>query len=461
MVLPKDSDQQSSINGGRTLEEPLLAAHNGEGSAAALCPGQGHSGHRSHWLQTVCTLLTLQLGWGLWLLPADFAHLGWVTGGGCLLALALLTVYSGFMFSRLYSAVPGTVLFGDIGHKAAGSLGRNVVYAVIYSLDATRCVILHLAASESLRHIFPEDASGSGMIGGQRPPLWQCGLVVLVLALVLGQIRSLARLSWFFLLGTGSQLLAVAVVVYQLVSEPDREAVTEYYRPLTMATLPSQVVALMNIIFAFGGQFAFVEIMTCMKRPACFPRAVTLCTVIMGCMYAGLGSVGYWSRGNKITDIIIFSLPAGPISQAAAAAILFQALAQYLVNLNVWTHNLLTLIARQRTPKATIVCASDHKAGTWFVASLFVLTYSYFISVSIPYFSPLVGLVTSVTYLSCAYTIPAWFSLCLVGPRLHAAERALLRALIPVSLALSAVGFYSSAMAMVDNVSGGGGEGGF
>lgn len=81
------------------------------------------------------------------------------------------------------------MLFGDIGHKAAGALGRNVVYTVIYSLDATRCVILHLAASESLRHIFPEDASGSGMIGGQRPPLWQCGLVVLGLALVLGQIR--------------------------------------------------------------------------------------------------------------------------------------------------------------------------------------------------------------------------------------------------------------------------------
>lgn len=112
---------------------------------------------------------------------------------------------------------------------------------------------------------------------------------------------SLARLSWFFLLGTGSQLLAVAVVVYQLVSDPDPDAVTEYYRPLTAATLPSQVVALMNIIFAFGGQFAFVEIMTCMKKPAAFPRAVTLCTVIMGSMYAGLGAVGYWSRGNKVS----------------------------------------------------------------------------------------------------------------------------------------------------------------
>lgn len=106
------------------------------------------------------------------------------------------------------------------------------------------------------------------------------------------------------------------------------------------------------------------------------------------------------------------------------------------------------------------MCASDHKAGSWLVASLFVLTYSYLIAISVPYFSPLVGLVTSVTYLSCAYTIPAWFSLCLLGPRLHPLERLLLRTIIPLSLALSAIGFYSSAMAMVQNVSGGG-EGGF
>lgn len=72
------------------------------------------------------------------------------------------------------------VLFGDIGYAAAGSLGRNLVYAIIYSLDATRCVILHLAAAQSLRHIFPEDSM---------PPLWQCGAGVLVIAALLVQVR--------------------------------------------------------------------------------------------------------------------------------------------------------------------------------------------------------------------------------------------------------------------------------
>ena len=37
-------------------------------------------------LQTTAALLTLQLGWGLWLLPCDFARLGWVFGIGELVA---------------------------------------------------------------------------------------------------------------------------------------------------------------------------------------------------------------------------------------------------------------------------------------------------------------------------------------------------------------------------------------
>ena len=112
---------------------------------------------------------------------ANFSTLGLVTGIAVLFLLGALTAYSGFLFSRLYLIVPGTVIFGDIGFKAAGEFGRNSVFFIIYLLDGSRCVILHLAASQSLRHIFPAD---------ERPPLWQCGLLVLIASLVLVQVRS-------------------------------------------------------------------------------------------------------------------------------------------------------------------------------------------------------------------------------------------------------------------------------
>jgi vesicular inhibitory amino acid transporter len=53
--------------------------------------------------------------------------------------------------------------------------GRLLVYWTVYSLDATRCIILHLAATQSLQHA-----------AGQADCL-VCAGIVAVVALLLGQ----------------------------------------------------------------------------------------------------------------------------------------------------------------------------------------------------------------------------------------------------------------------------------
>ena len=57
--------------------------------------------------------------------------------------------------------------------------GRTLVYAIVYSLGATRCIILHLATSESLQHA----------IGGEEGSLMLCGLTVALVSLALVQVR--------------------------------------------------------------------------------------------------------------------------------------------------------------------------------------------------------------------------------------------------------------------------------
>ncbi|KAJ9516222.1 hypothetical protein QJQ45_024651, partial [Haematococcus lacustris] len=364
-------------------------------------------------------LLSLQLGWGLWLMPSDYARLGWCANV-VLVVLAALTAYSGTLFTRLYQAVPSTVLFSDVGAAAAGRWGRGLVSLIIYSLDATRCVILHLAAAQSLRHVFSP--------GPDQPPLWQCGAAVLVLAGILVQVRGLAEMSSVFMAGTASQLVAVGIVVWELISHPEPQAHTEWSSqddPLTSRV--AAVVALMNMIFAFGGQvglcgghgvkpdlaaltqrFAFTELLGTMRQPAHFPRAIL-------------------------------------------------ALAQYLINVNVWTHNLLVLLARcQARPGQNLPArACEHCGWRWLVISLFVVAYSCVISVSLPFFSSLVGLVTSVTYLVCAYALPAWFCLRLL-PNISWGERLLLWLLIPTALLFSGVGLWGSISALVNDLQGGG-----
>jgi vesicular inhibitory amino acid transporter len=354
----------------------------------------------------------------------------------------VLTTYSGSLFSRLYQAVPTAVLFGDIGKKAAGARGRNLVYGIIYSLDATRCVILHLAATQSLQHA----------LGASAPPMWQCGLAVMVMAGIATQIRALARLSWFFLTGTTAQLVAIGIVVYELLRNPDPEAKTELVR--VSGHYERQFVAIFNMVFAYGGQFAFTELMTDMKLPTQFFRAISVCTLMMTTLYAGVASAGYWSKGLNVADIVIFSLGESPLARLAAGCILIQALAQYLVNLNVWTHNLLVLLGRSLGHEQSAVArsAAQHCQWRWLGASLFVVLYSWLISMSVPYFSSLVGIVASSTYLVCAYTLPCWFGLKLLGGSMWKSELWFCHFIIPFSLLLSAAGFYSSVHSLIDNI---------
>jgi vesicular inhibitory amino acid transporter len=69
--------------------------------------------------------------------------------------------------------------------------------------------------------------------------------------------------------------------------------------------------------------------------------------------------------------------------------------------------------------------------------------------------NPTVGLVTSVTYLTCAYTLPAWFALKLLADKLSSRERFLLIAIIPLSIVLSATGFAASVKTYITEASGG------
>ena len=108
---------------------------------------------------------------------------------------------------------------------------------------------------------------------------------------------------------------------------------------------------------------------------------------------------------------------------------------------------------------AAIQTSADHDPWRWAAASVFVVAYSYLISTSVPYFGTLVGLVTSSTYLICAYALPSWFTLRLLARSLGGPERALLWSLIPLSFLFSGVGLYGSIMSLIDDIAGGVGGG--
>jgi len=368
------------------------------------------------------------------------------------------------------------------------------------------------------------------------------------------QVRSINELSWFFMIGTASQFVAMALVVYELLSSPTSDPVY-HAQAVRRDTLVPSVVALFNIVFAYGGQAGFVEIMAAMPRPYQFARSVGQSTGIITLVYLVVGVVGYRSLGAAVSDIVLFDIGRSPRVRLASCCILLQTMSQYLANLNLWTHNLLVLLARRGSSARCValdkrhssglddmdgICEDDtaetkaawdlagslsgkagaaagrqrpaaaaastmsllhaygtvatleawvgirhahspHANGTaaeqqrlvgaepspalrstsvsarncrehgraaWLAASAFVTCYSFAISSAVPYFSSLVSLFSSGTFLVCAYVLPGWFTLRMLGAKVGWHERALLWALVPLCGALSAAGLYGSVQSL-------------
>ena len=99
---------------------------------------------------------------------------------------------------------------------------------------------------------------------------------------------------------------------------------------------------------------------------------------------------------------------------------------------------------QQRPPLAGVGCG-DHLRGGLLLPH---------ISMSVPFFSSLVALVTSATYLTCAYTLPCAFTLLLLRDRLSCGELTLCSALIPISILMSCAGFFSAMQQLLEDILG-------
>ena len=236
----------------------LLRRDDDAGASTTATEAAAHSAPtppppRATFGQTVLTLLSLQLGWGLWLLPHSFAALGWAPALALLLCLSVGSAWSASLLSRLRGAAPGAVLLGDVGALAGGPQARAAVYAVVYALDASRCAVLHLAAAQSLRHALgggaPAAAAAAGAHTAPLPPPGRAALAAAALALPLAQARAPGRLAAFFGAGSAAQLAALGVVAYQMTTNPYPAPRRVAFEWRGAPGLQDQWVAAFNMVF--------------------------------------------------------------------------------------------------------------------------------------------------------------------------------------------------------------------
>ncbi|KAL3133625.1 hypothetical protein ABBQ32_008143 [Trebouxia sp. C0010 RCD-2024] len=376
-------------------------------------------------------------GLGTLTLPADFARLGWAVALPVIGLCALGMLYSGVLFGRLATHLPSTRAFDQLGSAAFGAHGKRMVYATVYLTILFEPVIFHLTCMESLQQML-YSASVSQIAAGS---------LVSLIIFPLGLVQGIEEVSAVAVLGTVGMLLAVITATYKLWSFQHIDLTpTELVHHGRFNTT---LVAIMDLVFTYGGQVNWMRYITGMRHPSQFKYAAGVTSAFMTVLYVIMGSVGYYRLGS----IFDFSRPVTSILPHDAwnvvmnAGVFVHCIFAYQINLNVWADMVLHVVAPSMNDSSARGTASGRLI--WAAVIVVGIAFSFAVSVFFPFFSIVMALIASIGDLAAAYALPAMFNLKLLGHQMPSWEKLVCYIIIPVSLVLSGLGVYCSLASLI------------
>jgi len=394
------------------------------------------------------------MGAGVLALPAVMKYVGWIPGLGLIFLLALGAIYSGTLISRLWTIAHHRKIvaekYGDLGRCAYGEQGERVVNFVTYFYISIVTVVFHLTSAESLQTVFYD-------VGGDRC-LWEYSFFVVLMVLPLGQIRSLANVSYLAIIGAVTIVGTVLIAVVRLVSNGPLEGAETVLVNTTDHNARAKVNTLVLIVFSYCGQAIFAELISSMQTPADFPKAVWSSTITMCSSYILIASVGYYILGQFAIAPVTDALPEDPWAQVANVLLFAHVLIAYIIELNILTKGLVHFwdrpvlkIPQTASTNATAGAgpgtgpAGKREGGKgaknrllWLLSSSFLVLAAFLLSNLCSFFSELLAFAGATGGIATTYIFPCVFIL-KVDQNISRTERAVCKTIVVLSCVFSSV----------------------
>ena len=186
-------------------------------------------------------------------------------------------MYSGLLFSQLGAKVPNARVYEDFAVASLGKHGRWLVYSTVYLVIFLDPIIFHLTATQSLQQIFYQ----------KNMPLWVAGVAVSVIMLPLSQLQDIGDVSLVSIIGTIGMLTSVVIATLKLLMMEVKGP--RHHEVVHSDGFNVACVALMDIVFTFGGQLTIAKLFMCMNNAF---GMVVITTLVCTCVqYLALHSV--------------------------------------------------------------------------------------------------------------------------------------------------------------------------
>ncbi|KAF2014104.1 putative amino acid transporter [Aaosphaeria arxii CBS 175.79] len=347
-------------------------------------PAEGPNYRDIGWMGTFVLMLKTQVGLGVLSIPYAFDKLGLIPGILCLLGVALIATWGQRIvgvFKRNHADVYSIV---DTGEKIGGRPGRELMGFAFMLYWICVAASGMSGISTALNAITLHGACTAIFVA-----------LAAFFAFAIGSIRTLGNISWLAWIGGLSIFaalftLTVAVGLQGRPTEaPKIGPYVSNYKLIGNPTFYEGMAAINSLVFAYSGTPAFFAIISEMRDPRQYKKAMLTCQCTMTGIYLVVGIVVYYYCGTYVSSPALGS--AGPLLKRICYGL---ALPGLMVSTCLLIHYPSKYIfVRALRDSQHLVSNSTIHWITWLSCTFGVTIVGYVIASTVPNFGSLVSLV--------------------------------------------------------------------
>ncbi|CBY01386.1 similar to amino acid transporter [Plenodomus lingam JN3] len=248
-------------------------------------------------LGTAGLMMKTQIGLGVLSIPAVFDTLGLIPGVIALLLIGGITLWSNYMVGIFKLKHPEVYGIDDVGQLLFGRIGKEffaVVFVLLWVFIAGAGM---LSVSIGLNAI--------SMHG-------TCTAVFVVVAFIIGfglaSVSTLEKVGWLAWVGLAGIISSIFVLTVS-VGVQDRPAEAPQFGPwesdfelFKKPRFSNAAAALASLVFAYAGTPAFFSIVSEMRDPRDYGKALAICQSVVTILYITIGIVVYYYCGSYVAS---------------------------------------------------------------------------------------------------------------------------------------------------------------
>lgn len=376
---------------------------------------KGHSvARKATWLSVSWVMASDVIGTGVLTLPKATAVLGWVGAIVVMVLGLLMMMFSAQLMVNVAVDFPEATSMGNAAYWTIGGAFfdteqarkrvKHVIIGIVYGFAFLGQGSYILVLAKSLGGTFHDVQNCL--------PTW-AGLSMIVLLPII-QFKNLSDTSNLCFLNLFLILGVIGICTFTLLGEGGEAADSAPNKVAlnTHSSIGEMLGVVGMVIYAFGGNWMYFEIMSEMKEPKDFPKAYCVNGPIQLGFYLIAGLVGYAYRGDQAKAYLLDELGFGPAFRVASLMLFLHVVITYSIKSTVLTRYLYQSIEQDPRCPAWMSQCPESQGRIWLVLTTLIMIAGTLLALSMPFFGDLLGLIGCVVGPPISFFLPMVLFLC-------------------------------------------------